>query len=92
MQLPFGGELPLALCCEKSTLYNMQQVMRTESEALNEGKLALLRQLTAQLSEGGSVEWTTFTHRIEGETLIVMLQAECYEQLGEEVPVLWEKS
>ena len=92
LQLPFGGELPLALCCEKSTLYNTQQVTRTENEALNEGKLTLLQQLTAQLSEGGSVEWTTFTHRIEGESLIVMLQAECYEQLGEEVPVLWEKS
>ena len=47
--------------------------------------------MTAQLSEEGRVTWTTFTHRTEGDTLVVTLEAECLEQLGEEVPVLWEK-
>lgn len=92
LRLPFGGELPLSLCHEREVQYDVQTVTRTEESALDEGKLALLQRLTAQLSEEGSVTWTTFTHRTEGETLIVTLEAECLEQLGEEVPVVWEKS
>ena len=92
LRLPFGGELPLSLCHEKEVQYDVQEVTRTEEAALNEGKLALLQRLTAQLTEGGSVTWTTFTHRIEGDALMVTLKAECLEQLGEEVPVVWEKS
>ena len=92
LRLPFGGELPLSLCHEKLVQYDVQEVTRTEEAALNEGKLALLQRLTAQLTEGGSVTWTTFTHRMEGDTLVVTLGAECLEQLGAEVPVLWEKS
>lgn len=92
LRLPFGGELPLSLCHERIAQYDVQTVTRTEETALNEGKLALLQRLTAQLAEGGSVTWTTFTHRIEGNVLVVTLKAECLEQLGEEVPVLWEKS
>ena len=92
LRLPFGGELPLSLCHEKEVQYDVQTVTRTEEAALNEGKLALLQRLTAQLTEGGSVTWTTFTHRTEGDALVVTLEAECLEQLGAEVPVLWEKS
>lgn len=92
LRLPFGGELPLALCHEKEVQYDVQTVTRTEEAALNEGKLELLQRLTAQLSEEGSVTWTEFTHRTEGETLVVTLKAECLEQLGVEVPVVWEKS
>ena len=72
--------------------YDVQTVTRTEEAALNEGKLALLQRLTAQLSEGGSVTWTEFTHRTEEDALVVALKAECLEQLGQEVPVVWEKS
>lgn len=92
LRLPFGGELPLALCRETTVQYDVQSVTRTEEAALGEGKLALLQRLTAELSEGGSVEWTEFTHRTEGDTLVVTLKAECLEQLGEEVPLVWEKS
>ena len=70
----------------------MQSVTRTVETALDEGKLALLQRLTAQLSEEGRVTWTEFTHRTEGDVLVVTLKAECLEQLGEEVPVVWEKS
>ena len=92
LKLPFGGELPLGLCHEKIVQYDVQTVTRTEAAALDEGKLALLQRLTAQLTEEGRVTWTTFTHRTEGDTLLMTLQAECLEQLGKEVPVVWEKS
>lgn len=92
LQLPFGGDLPLALCRETTVQYDVQTVTRTEESALNEGKRSLLQRLTAQLSEEGRVEWTEFSHHTEGDTLVVTLQAECLEQLGVEVPVVWEKS
>ena len=92
LRLPFGGALPLSLCHEKEVQYDVQSVTRTVETALDEGKLALLQRLTAQLSEEGRVTWTEFTHRTEGDVLVVTLKAECLEQLGEEVPVVWEKS
>ena len=87
LKLPFGGELPLALQRETTTRYEMQTVQRSKEAALAEGKLWLLHRLTAQLAEGGTVTETHFTHRVEGDTLVVTLEAECREQLGMETPV-----
>ncbi|MBQ3548591.1 MAG: sporulation protein YqfD [Oscillospiraceae bacterium] len=89
VKLPFGGELPLSLCREQTVQHEWQQICRSEEAALSEGKLWLLQQLTAQLGEGGTVTDTRFTHRLEGELLLVTLVAECREQLGMEVPVAY---
>ena len=89
MKMPFGGELPLVLHRERTVQYAVQEVQRSEETALAEGKLWLLHQLTSQLDEDGSVTDTRFSHRIEGDTLVVTLQAECYEQLGIETPVYY---
>ena len=88
-KLPFVGELPLALHCERTVEYALQEVTRSEDAALAEGKLWLLHRLTMQLDEGGSVTDTRFSHHIEGDTLVVTLEAECREQLGMEMPVYY---
>ncbi len=87
LKLPFGGELPLALQCVRTVQYAVQEVQRSEEAALSEGKQWLMHRLTAQLDESGSVTDTRFSHRIEGDTLVVTLEAECREQLGMETPV-----
>ena len=89
LRLPFGGELPLSLHCERTVQYATQEVERSEEAALAEGKLWLLHRLTAQLDEHGSVTDTRFTHHTEGDILVVTLQAECREQLGKEMPVYY---
>lgn len=89
LRLPFGGELPLALCCERTAQYAVQTVRRSEESALDEGRRALLQRLTAQLDENGTVTDTRFHHRTEGDVLVVTLQAECCEQLGMEIPVVY---
>ncbi len=89
LKLPFGGELPLALHREHTVKYALQEVARSEEAALAEGKLWLLHQLSMQLDENGSVTDTRFSHRVEGDTLVVTLEAECREQLGMECPVYY---
>ena len=89
LKLPFGGELPLALHCERTVQYALREVSRSEEAALAEGKLWLLHRLTAQLGADGSVTETRFNHRVEGDSLVVTLQAECREQLGMERPVYY---
>lgn len=87
LRLPFGGELPLSLCRETVSEYALQETERSRDAAFLEGKGALLNQLTAQLGEEGIVVDTRFTHRTEGDALVVTLQAECFEQLGVETPI-----
>lgn len=87
LRLPFGGELPVKICHRQVTPCTWQRVTYTEEEALAEAKASLLEGLTAQLHDGGSVRSTVFTHRIEGDTLVVTVQSECFEQLGVETPI-----
>ena len=81
--------MPFALHRERTVQYALQEVARSEETALAEGKLWLLHQLTAQLDENGSVTDMRFSHYIEGDILVVTMQAECYEQLGMETPVYY---
>jgi similar to stage IV sporulation protein len=83
--LPGGFSLPVALRYETRTYWRCQSVTRTEAEAKDEGKTALLAYLDTLLSEGGSVRRTQFSFAQRDGRVLVTLSAECYEQIGRQV-------
>ena len=87
LSLPGGLRLPIAVYQEKTYIYRTAAYRRDEEQALQEGQSALLRQLKAQLCPDAAVESTLFSHRTEGDWLVVKLSAECVEQIGVEIPI-----
>ena len=87
ISLPGGLRLPLTVCRERVYEYCTAPYQRSEAQALQEGRSALLRQLKERLSPDAAVESTLFSHRTEGDWLIVTLSAECVEQIGIEIPI-----
>ena len=87
LSLPGGLRLPIAVYREKTYIYRTAVYRRDEEQALQEGQSALLRQLKAQLCPDAAVESTLFSHRTEGDWLVVKLSAECVEQIGVEIPI-----
>ena len=88
ISLPGGLRLPMTVRREKVYEYRTAPCQRSEAQALREGQSALLRQLKAQLCPDAAVESTLFSHRTEGDWLIITLSAECLEQIGIEIPII----
>ena len=87
LSLPGGLRLPITLVQETTTRYDGQSVRRSREQAQKEGETLLLQQLRARLEEGGSITETSFSAAEEGAYLVVVLQAECLEQIGRPVQV-----
>lgn len=92
LTLPGGLRLPITLVRETVTVYAPQQVRRSREQAQKEGETLLVRQLRRQLRDTGRITETKFSAKTEGENLIVLMQAECLEQIGLPVQVQAEES
>lgn len=92
LSLPGGLRLPITLVRETVTVYESPKpVRRTREEAQKEGENLLLRQLESELEESGTVTDTRFSSAEEGDYLVVVLRAECREQIGKSVQVQAEE-
>ena len=87
MTLPFGFRLPITLVVEQTIIHEGEVTSRTIEEARQEGEQALLHQLQTLLCEDGTVESTRFSAAERDGYLMVTLCAECYEQIGQSVPI-----
>lgn len=87
LSLPVGLRLPVTLVKETVTAYEGQTLRRSREEAQKEGENLLLQQLKAQLDESSTITETKFSAAVEGDFLLVVLQAECLEQIGRPVQV-----
>ncbi len=92
LTLPGGLRLPITLVRETVTVYDAQQVQRSREQAQKEGESLLLQQLQGQIEDTSSITETKFSSVIQGDTLIVTMQAECLEQIGMPVQVQAEES
>ena len=92
LTLPGGLRLPITLVRETVTVYAPQQVRRSREQAQKEGETLLVRQLRRQLRDTGRITETKFSAKTEGENLIVLMQAECLEQIGLPVQVQAEEN
>lgn len=92
LTLPGGLRLPITLVRETVTVYDAQAVQRSREQAQKEGEALLLQQLQGQIEDTGSITETTFSSEIQGDSLIVTMQAECLEQIGLPVQVQAEES
>ena len=91
LSLPGGLRLPVTLVRETVTVYEGQTVRRSREQAQKEGEALLLQQLKTQLDEDAVVTETRFSAAVEGDSLVVVLQAECLEQIGRPVQVQAEE-
>ena len=87
LSLPVGLRLPVTLVKETVTAYEGQTLRRSREEAQKEGENLLLQQLKAQLDKSSAITETKFSAAVEGDFLLVVLQAECLEQIGKPVQV-----
>lgn len=82
LSLPNGLELPIGI---RKTVYretaNFYQTLSQE-EAIEEAKLRALYELEGMLSPDGEIINTSYTLREENGCLVVILSAECLEDLG----------
>lgn len=85
--LPGGYRLPVTVVVETVTRYDTAVCERTEDAARQEGEAALLQALREMLPPEATVEDTKFSVSRQGQTLQVLLRAECLEQIGESVPI-----
>ena len=92
LTLPGGLRLPITLVRETVTVYAPQQVRRSREQAQKEGETLLVQQLRRQLRDTGRITETKFSSKTEGENLIVLMQAECLEQIGLPMQVQAEES
>ena len=81
----------MTLVRETVTVYEGQTVRRSREQAQKEGEALLLQQLKTQLDEDAVVAETRFSAAVEGDSLVVVLQAECLEQIGRPVQVQAEE-
>ena len=87
LSLPGGLRLPITLVRETVTRQEGQSVRRSREQAQKEGETLLLQQLKSLLEEDGTITQTRFSAAEEGAYLVVVLQAECLEQIGRPVQV-----
>ena len=92
LTLPGGLRLPITLVRETVTVYAPQQVRRSREQAQKEGETLLVQQLRRQLRDTGRITETKFSSKTEGENLVVLMQAECLEQIGLPMQVQAEES
>lgn len=85
--LPGGYRLPVTLVRETVTQYDIAACKRAKEEAQQEGEAELLQALQAMLSEDAAVENTKFSTSQQGNYLLVLLRAECIEQIGRIAPI-----
>ena len=84
--LPGGLRLPVTLVTEHWTDRDASEGERPAELARQEGEALLLRNLSEQLGEGGTVTDTRFASARQGDYLLVTMKAECLEQIGVSVP------
>lgn len=79
--------LPVTWETEIYRPYETQTLTRTCGEAEAIGKAALEQQLASMLEGYGSATAVQFSSAQQGNMLVVTMNAECLEQIGEEVPI-----
>lgn len=86
LTLPGGVTLPLSLQTERYRAWELEttEVDLTAAQSLLEEQL--VRRLAVLLGEDGEVESVDFTSRVEGGLLRVTAQAQCWEEIGIEIP------
>ena len=81
-QLPGGVALPVTVVTERMKGYTLEESVRSQEEALWIADTVLTARLHRYLEEG-EVLSRELTSRVEGDTLVVTLSAECQEQIGQ---------
>ena len=86
LTLPGGRSLPMMLTAQRCRAYDTQTVPlnREAAQALLEERL--FAALQGQIGAEGQVIRTDYTARVSGAQLRVTLTAECWEEIGQEVP------
>lgn len=84
--LPDGTALPLSLSCETYRAYQTRTEELNREAAQDLLEKQLIRQLESLVGEDGTVESTQFSARVKDGLLQVTLQAQCLEEIGEEIP------
>ena len=85
-ELPGGLVLPITVVTETLEEYTLSETRRSQEEAQTLGTLVLDRELDALLGDGELVS-RQINSRVEGDTLLVTLTAECEEQIGKFVEI-----
>ena len=85
-ELPGGLVLPITVVTETLEEYTLTETRRSQEEAQTLGTLVLDRELDALLGDGELVS-RQINSRVEGDTLLVTLTAECEEQIGKFVEI-----
>lgn len=85
-ELPGGLVLPVTVVTETLRPYTVTETRRSEEEALAMAEAVLDRELTALLGDGELLR-REVNYQVEGDTLLVMLTAECEEQIGKFVEI-----
>lgn len=80
-ELPGGVALPVTVVTEKLRFYTLEEEERTKEEAFKLGEAALKARLSGYMEEGEILHQETGS-RVEGDVLVVTLDAECEEQVG----------
>jgi len=84
----FGLPLPVTAEEEIYRFYAPAETERTEAAALSAAEALLTEYLHTLVDAYGAVSSTLCTAKRSGGVLLVTLQAECVEQIGEESPIL----
>ena len=86
----FGLRLPVTLERETLRPYARREVPLSADALRAKGEAILRAYLESTLAEDAEVRSALCTLKEEGDTVIVTLQAECEEEIGESVPILTE--
>ena len=86
-----GIPLPVKLGVETFRFYETTPVQLDPVQAEKQGERILTEQLQAMVEPYGTIRSTLCSSRQVGDTLEVLLTAECVEEIGETVPILTEE-
>lgn len=86
-----GIPLPLKLGVETFRFYETTPAQQDPVQAEKQGERILTEQLQAMVEPYGTIRSTLCSSRQVGDTLEVLLTAECVEEIGETVPILTEE-
>ena len=86
-----GVPLPVTVVTERWRFYEVTPTPRTAAETEKAGEAILTAQLREMVEPYGEVKTALCSARQKGDTLLVTLSAECWEDIGEPAPIYTEE-
>lgn len=86
-----GVPLPVTVAAERWRFYEAVPAPRSAAAAEQAGEAILMARLREMVEPYGEVKSTLCSARQRGDTLLVTLSAECWEDIGERVPIYTEE-